>query len=111
MSAFLQWAECSSSDLGFYPTDEISTSFPILDTAMAMATEALDRIHTTAESHHRVMALEVMGRYAPVETEGQTAVRGCAVLEGVHQEAETLLRSQIYWRHNSTRSKSDSENV
>lgn len=31
---------------------------------MAMATEALDRIHTTAESHHRVMALEVMGRYA-----------------------------------------------
>ncbi len=34
------------------------------DTAMAMATEAVDRIHTTAESHHRVMALEVMGRYA-----------------------------------------------
>lgn len=30
------------------------------DTAMAMATEALDRLHTTAESHHRVMALEVM---------------------------------------------------
>ena len=35
-----------------------------LDTAMAMATEALDRLHTTAESHHRVMVLEVMGRYA-----------------------------------------------
>lgn len=34
------------------------------DTAMAMATEAVDRLHTTAESHHRVMALEVMGRYA-----------------------------------------------
>ncbi len=34
------------------------------DTAMSMATEALDRLHTTAESHHRVMALEVMGRYA-----------------------------------------------
>ena len=34
------------------------------DTAVAMATEALDRLHTTAESHHRVMALEVMGRYA-----------------------------------------------
>ena len=31
---------------------------------MAMATEALDRLHTTAESHHRVMVLEVMGRYA-----------------------------------------------
>ena len=34
------------------------------DTAMAMATEALDRLHTTAESQHRVMGLEVMGRYA-----------------------------------------------
>lgn len=34
------------------------------DTAMSVATEALDRLHTTAESHHRVMALEVMGRYA-----------------------------------------------
>ncbi len=34
------------------------------DTAMAVATDALDRLHTTAESHHRVMVLEVMGRYA-----------------------------------------------
>ena len=34
------------------------------DTAMAVATDALDRLHTTAESHHRVMILEVMGRYA-----------------------------------------------
>ena len=34
------------------------------DTAMNVATEALDRLHTTAESHHRVMVLEVMGRYA-----------------------------------------------
>ncbi len=34
------------------------------DTAVSMATEAVDRLHTTAESHHRVMALEVMGRYA-----------------------------------------------
>ena len=34
------------------------------DTAVAMASEAVDRLHTTAESHHRVMALEVMGRYA-----------------------------------------------
>lgn len=34
------------------------------DTAVATATEAVDRLHTTAESHHRVMALEVMGRYA-----------------------------------------------
>lgn len=34
------------------------------DTAVAMATDAVDRLHTTAESHHRVMVLEVMGRYA-----------------------------------------------
>lgn len=34
------------------------------DTAVVTATEALDKLHTTAESHHRVMVLEVMGRYA-----------------------------------------------
>ncbi len=34
------------------------------DTALNIATEALDRLHTTAESHHRVMALELMGRDA-----------------------------------------------
>ncbi len=32
-------------------------------TAVDIATEALDRLHTTAETHHRVMILEVMGRY------------------------------------------------
>ncbi len=34
------------------------------DTAAATATEAIDRLHTTAESHHRIMVLEVMGRNA-----------------------------------------------
>ena len=34
------------------------------DTALHVATDALDRLHTTAESHHRVMVLEVMGRDA-----------------------------------------------
>jgi 6-phosphofructokinase 1 len=34
------------------------------DTALGVATEALDRLHTTAESHDRVMVLEVMGRHA-----------------------------------------------
>jgi 6-phosphofructokinase 1 len=33
------------------------------DTALDIATEALDRLHTTAESHDRVMLLEVMGRH------------------------------------------------
>ncbi|GAA1984883.1 6-phosphofructokinase [Isoptericola halotolerans] len=34
------------------------------DTAVTIATEAVDRIHTTAESHNRVMIVEVMGRHA-----------------------------------------------
>jgi 6-phosphofructokinase 1 len=34
------------------------------DTALHVATEAIDRLHTTAESHHRVMVVEVMGRHA-----------------------------------------------
>lgn len=34
------------------------------DTAVNIATDAIDRLHTTAESHHRVMLLEVMGRNA-----------------------------------------------
>lgn len=34
------------------------------NTAVATATDAIDKLHTTAESHHRVMILEVMGRYA-----------------------------------------------
>jgi len=34
------------------------------DTAVDFATGAIDRLHTTAESHHRVMVAEVMGRYA-----------------------------------------------
>lgn len=33
------------------------------DTAVGIATEAIDRLHTTAESHHRVLVLEVMGRH------------------------------------------------
>ncbi|MDX6472609.1 MAG: ATP-dependent phosphofructokinase / diphosphate-dependent phosphofructokinase [Gaiellaceae bacterium] len=34
------------------------------DTAVTIATEAIDRLHTTAESHNRVMVVEVMGRHA-----------------------------------------------
>ena len=34
------------------------------DTAVNVAMEAIDRLHTTAESHHRVMVVEVMGRHA-----------------------------------------------
>jgi phosphofructokinase-like protein len=34
------------------------------DTAVATAADALDKVHTTASSHHRVMVVELMGRYA-----------------------------------------------
>lgn len=34
------------------------------DTAVSIVTEAIDRLHTTAESHHRIMVVEVMGRHA-----------------------------------------------
>jgi ATP-dependent phosphofructokinase / diphosphate-dependent phosphofructokinase len=34
------------------------------DTAMSIATEAIDRLHTTAESHNRILVVEVMGRTA-----------------------------------------------
>ncbi|HEX7401526.1 MAG TPA: ATP-dependent 6-phosphofructokinase [candidate division Zixibacteria bacterium] len=45
--------------------DVSATDFTIgFDSAVAVATDALDNIHSTAESHHRVMLLEVMGRYA-----------------------------------------------
>jgi 6-phosphofructokinase 1 len=43
--------------------DKTATTFGF-DTAVAFATECLDRLHSTAESHQRVMVVEVMGRYA-----------------------------------------------
>ena len=36
----------------------------VVDTAVNIATECIDRLHTTAESHHRVMVVEIMGRHA-----------------------------------------------
>jgi len=43
------------------PNTDVTFGF---DTAVTTATEAIDKIHTTAMSHHRVMLVEVMGRYA-----------------------------------------------
>ncbi len=41
------------------------TDFTIgFDTAVNICTEAIDRLHTTAESHHRVLVVEVMGRHS-----------------------------------------------
>lgn len=42
------------------PGTDITFGF---DTAVSIATDAIDRLHTTAESHHRIMVLEVMGRH------------------------------------------------
>lgn len=47
-------------DNDLYATD---TTFGFM-TAVNTATDAIDKLHTTAESHHRIMILEVMGRYA-----------------------------------------------
>jgi len=44
------------NDLG---ATEITFGF---DTALVTATDAVDKIHTTAEAHHRIMVVEVMGR-------------------------------------------------
>lgn len=43
------------------PATDVTFGF---DSAVTTATEAIDKIHTTAESHHRVMVVEVMGRNA-----------------------------------------------
>jgi len=45
--------------------DLMATDMTIgFDSAVVTATEAIDKLHTTAQSHHRVMVIEVMGRYA-----------------------------------------------
>lgn len=65
------------------------------NTAVDTATQALDRLHTTAESHHRVMILEVMGRYA-----GWIAL--CAGLAG---GADIILLPEIPYNLKSVQAK------
>lgn len=55
------------------------------DTALQVATEALDRLHTTAASHNRVMVMEVMGRHA-----GWIALHG-----GIAGGADVILIPEI----------------
>ncbi|MEZ0266694.1 MAG: 6-phosphofructokinase [Phycisphaerae bacterium] len=61
------------------------------DSAIACATDALDRLHTTAESHNRVMALEVMGRYAG----------WIALFAGVAGWADVILIPEVPFRYES----------
>ncbi|BCV21996.1 6-phosphofructokinase [Moorella sp. Hama-1] len=58
------------------------------DTAVRTATDALDKLHTTAESHHRVMVLELMGRYAG----------WIALYSGLAGGADVILIPEIPWR-------------
>ncbi len=55
------------------------------DTAVSFATECMDRLHSTAEAHHRVMVVEVMGRYA-----GRIALNS-----GVSGSADAILIPEI----------------
>ena len=61
------------------------------DSAVACATDALDRLHTTAESHRRVMVLEVMGRYAG----------WIAIYAGVAGGADVILIPEIPFNYES----------
>ncbi|MBN8624436.1 MAG: ATP-dependent 6-phosphofructokinase [Planctomycetes bacterium] len=61
------------------------------DSAVACATDALDRLHSTAESHRRVMVLEVMGRYAG----------WIAALSGVSGGADVILIPEIPFTYES----------
>ncbi len=57
-------------------------------TAVAVATDAVDRLHTTAESHERVMILEVMGRHAG----------WIALYSGIAGGADIILLPEIPYR-------------
>ena len=59
------------------------------DTALKTATEAIDKLHTTAESHHRVMVLELMGRDAGF----------IALHAGVAGGADVILIPEIPFRY------------
>ncbi|MCG3141175.1 MAG: Pyrophosphate--fructose 6-phosphate 1-phosphotransferase [Anaerolineae bacterium] len=61
------------------------------DTAVTFATECLDRLHTTAASHNRVMVVEVMGRYA-----GWIALHS-----GIAGSADVILIPEIPYRIDS----------
>jgi len=65
------------------------------NTALEIATEALDRLHTTAEAHHRVMVLELMGRDA-----------GFITLEaGIAGGADVILIPEIPFKYDSVVAK------
>jgi phosphofructokinase-like protein len=72
------------------------------DSAVSCATDALDRLHSTAESHNRVMVLEVMGRYAG----------WIALFAGVAGGADVILIPEIPFSYESVCTKiQERENI
>lgn len=71
------------------------------DTALNIATEALDRLHTTAESHHRVMVVELMGRDAGF----------IALNAGVSGGADVILIPEIPFKFESILKKIKARNA
>ena len=68
--------------------DLSATSFSFgFDSAVACATDAMDRLHTTAQSHERIMVMEVMGRHA-----GWIALHA-----GIAGAASVILIPEIGW--------------
>ncbi|HKJ38796.1 MAG TPA: ATP-dependent 6-phosphofructokinase, partial [Anaerolineales bacterium] len=65
------------------------------DTAVTTATEAIDKLHTTAESHHRVMVLELMGRDAGF----------IALHSGVSGGTDVILIPEIPFKYESVLAK------
>lgn len=65
------------------------------DTAVTTATEAIDKLHTTAEAHHRVMVLEVMGRNAGF----------IALHAGVSGGSDVILIPEIPFRYEAVLAK------
>ncbi|MEK9144259.1 MAG: ATP-dependent 6-phosphofructokinase, partial [Elusimicrobiota bacterium] len=65
------------------------------DSAVSCATDALDRLHSTAESHNRVMVLEVMGRYAG----------WIAISAGISGGGDVILIPEIPFRYESVCAK------
>jgi 6-phosphofructokinase 1 len=65
------------------------------DTAVTIATEAIDRLHSTAESHHRVMVVEVMGRHTGwiATVAGMAAGADCILVPEVPFSMEEVCRS------------------
>ncbi len=77
------------------------------DTALTVATEAVDRLHTTAESHDRLMILEVMGRHTGHIAAGAGIAGGAAAILVPEAPVDIdEIASRIIARHDNSRSAS-----